>query len=335
MTGATPRPIRVVARVAEGVTTLAWHPRDRRLAVGDSDGSVTLVDPGSATAPDQVTRHGRGVRALAWDPGSGTLASGGHDGRVTLHDLQGTTTTVEVGSWVHGLSWHRSLLGVVCGHDVSVLRHDGSLVRAWPLQRSSVLSVVWAPREPPWLLVGGPRGVRAFSPDDPSPEPVWVATRVGAALALDVHPGGHRVAVADLAGEVRVLPIGGDEEHVLSGYPDRVRLVRWCHGGRALAAEADDEVTVWPVDGDAIPGDRPVHLVRHPAPVSALASHPTSELVASGDGEGGVRIWSSTTGDVVTERLGEGAVCALAWSPDGWAIAVGMASGAVGLIPAP
>lgn len=332
MTAPGPRPLAVPLAVAaaDAITTMEWNGDGHRLAIGAQDGAVRLLDRRAGDPPALVAQHPMGVRAVAWDGPSGVLASGGQDGTVALHEPDRRAVDgPDMGAWVHDLAWHDGILGVASGADVSAYRWDGSLVRRWPLQAGTVLAVGWV-RSQRWLVAAGAGGVRAFDPAIRSLDPVWHAPSAGAVLGLDVHPDGQAVAVADLAGEVRVLRVGQEEETVLSGYPDSVRLVTWCDHGRTLAAEADDEVTVWSaLDGE--PGERPLHLVRHGGRVTSLRAAPSSGLVASGDDDGEVRVWDATTGRVRAAVRALAAITAVAWSPDSRTLAVGTADGHVGL----
>lgn len=322
----------LVIEADDGITCLAWSAAGQRLAAGAHDGSVHVVGPvlPAGTAESVVARHPMGVRAVAWDLLTDTLASGGHDGRVRLTGAGRSAEGPSMGSWIHALAWHHGVLGVASGADVSAYDHDGGLVRRWPLQPGTVLDVGWS-ADRRWLLGAGACGLRAFDTDGASADPVWDAPWSGAVLALDMHPTLDLVAVADVAGEVRVLPVGGDEETVLSGYPDRVCLVSWCDQGQALAAEAADDITVWATPHGR-PNDEPAHLVHHRAPVTALAAAPDSGLVASGSADGEVRIWAAGDGTTIVSLHAPGSITTLCWAPDGRAIAVGTSSGVMGVV---
>lgn len=324
----TSRPLEITVPVhgADAVSCLRWSEDGEQLVVGLLDGDVHVVAGRGDGAARPVAHHPRGVRCVGWATDS-TLATAGHDGRLLIGSDGDDPVEVDLGQWPSALAWSGGEIAIAAGADVAVHRRDGSLVRRWPLLPGTVHAVVWS-HALRLVIAGGVGGIRALDPTAASIDAVWEAPWTGAVLAMALHPRHDAVAVADLAGEIRVVPLGGEEETVLSGYPERVSTVAWCDGGRALAAEAADEVTVWAVDAECEPAARPRHLLRHPDAVTSLAPAPRSALLAVGDIGGEVRVWDVADGCPVAAIHAPGPVTALAWAPDGHAVAVGTGDGA-------
>lgn len=171
--------------------------------------------------------------------------------------------------------------------------------------------------------------------------------RLPSIVAAASERRGGRIALGDLGGSIHLLRVGTADIVELSGYPDRVGLLCWTSGGRQLCAAAADEVTIWSLDVHAPQVDAmaamhdigddegvadigPERLLGHDEPITALAASPTEQLLASGDAAGLVRIWApGRHGGPVGSIRTEGVVLAMAWRPDGQALAVSTSLGSL------
>jgi hypothetical protein len=153
-------------------------------------------------------------------------------------------------------------------------------------------------------------------------------------LTVNVSADGERIVAGSLAGAVHVLAVWGGEGSELEGYPDRVRHVAWTRSDAAasVVAVADDEITVWAVEGVSC-ADEPTCLHGHEAAITALAAASAHGLLASGDAEGVVRLWRP---DRVPEPLVRvdvaASVTALVWTADARHLAVFDRSGRVTVV---
>ena len=153
-------------------------------------------------------------------------------------------------------------------------------------------------------------------------------------VAIAADPRGRCVALGDLGGSVHVVTAGTEEAVELTGFPDRVSLLGWVSSGSALCVIADDELTVWDADDDGlIRHDQPHQMIAHHVMVTALAPAPSDQLIATGDASGIVHVWSPTLVDLPVATLtARGTVLALAWRPDGRALAITTASGELTIV---
>ena len=69
------------------VTSLAFAPDGKTLAVGSHDGTTTLVETGKWTDVRKLRGHERGVTSVAFTPGGGELVSGSLDRTLRVFGL--------------------------------------------------------------------------------------------------------------------------------------------------------------------------------------------------------------------------------------------------------
>lgn len=146
-------------------------------------------------------------------------------------------------------------------------------------------------------------------------------------VSLAADPLQRYVAAGDLGGSLHVVRPGRSDATELTGYPDRISLISWLASGRSLCAIADDEVTVWDTS-DHIGASDPLRLLGHAAPVTAIAAHPTDDLLVTGDASGTVCLWAPHhTADPITQLRLDGVVLAMAWGHHGHDLALSTSTG--------
>jgi len=265
----------------------------------------------------------RGVSAAAWSRDSSALAIGSPDGQV-LVDTDVGRWHVDEGGWVHDLCWSGDLLAVASGESVAVHAHDGTLVRRYPLQPGPVMAVTWIPGPSGDLVIGTVGGLRSFDPIDGSRrDPVSASVSPGAVLVLRVSPDGRALACGDLTGDARVLFLESDHECDLGGFPIGVRLLAWTTTATHLAVAGGVDLTVWEVGANDV-ASTPIVLTGHATEITALAAATHDDMVATGDADGTVVVWTRT--DVwrrSRQLVCRATVADIAWRPDGQVLAVG------------
>ncbi|MCY1006964.1 protein kinase [Nannocystis pusilla] len=193
------------------------------------------------------------------------------------------------------------------------------------------VSLVAVDRVTPLRGVAGPLAAVAWSPDGarvaaagPRGE-VWVVAEGRATLVV-----ARGAAVGALAWDRngRQLAIGRDDGGVevwrVDGTPRRVAAVVGDGGVTGLAlgtgwfasGSDDGSARVWRIGGTA----RPYVLRGHTGPVRALAFAPVGVRLITGSDDGSARVWRLAPAALREHDLGA-AVHALAWSPDGTALA--------------
>jgi WD40 repeat protein len=115
----------------------------------------------------------------------------------------------------------------------------------------------------------------------------------------------------------------------MDGYPAKTKSFSWDKRGRWLATSGANAAIVWPFAGKLGPqGKPPLQPGEREALVTAVAFHPQEEVLAIGYADGAAIVvrFADNMGMELDEP-GEGAVTALAWSPDGKEVAIGDEAG--------
>ncbi|WP_247702449.1 WD40 repeat domain-containing protein [Streptomyces sp. F63] len=190
------------------VWSVAWPPRDQRLALSTNDGLFRVVDENLNGVFDH---HGDIVESCTWAPDGTRIATGGHDGTVRVWAAGTGTELLPLAGhqdWVGRVAWSP-------GGRLLASASDDRTCRVWDVAEGRQLTV----------LRGHDNYVDdvAWSPDDQH-----VATASGDWTA----------AVWDTA--------TGRRTGTLRGHEGRVRAVAWSPDGRFLATGSDDlTVRVW------------------------------------------------------------------------------------------
>lgn len=164
----------------------------------------------------------------------------------------------------------------------------------------------------------------------------------GQVSALAFDGNGQDLAIAH-SGAVWLWPAGVDPAQwpagggvMLDGYPEPVLALSFSAPGGFLAISGGPRILCWHPGGPDGAGRQTECGVAGPAVVSQVACHPTRVVIAAGYSNGVVLLCQLGSTDVLLVRgAGGGAVTALAWSPDGAALALGTALGAAGVVALP
>ena len=126
-----------------------------------------------------------------------------------------------------------------------------------------------------------------------------------------------------------------DNRHMrMSGYPGRVRSMSWSAGGKFLATSGADTVIMWPfASKDGPMGKEPAMLAPLQVRVSAVACHPTQDILAAGYGDGTIlMVRMGDGGELLVRRNGTAAVSGIAWNAKGTLLAFSDEDGDAGIL---
>lgn len=277
--------------LGEAISCLALDPSGRLLLVATASGGSALVqlDRGhSSRLPDAA-----GVATAATWHGSGEVAAWGTSaGALVLHSCDLASVEVVSGlGFVTDLAWRPAahgppLLAVAAGSAVLLFDATGATLGCWPDVRGTVNALAWAPGPTP-LAAGAVGGIAWLDVDRPGQLTTWFEAE-GMVTTLALDPAGTRLAAGDASGQVRVTDLAGGQELALDGYPDRHRMLTWRADG-SLVLVADDEASVWPLQGVEAVDCEPILLRGHDESITDLATR--SDGLVTGGSDGRVQWW--------------------------------------------
>jgi WD40 repeat protein len=323
---------RLVATL-EGHTSAVWGVAlaadGQLLASGSGDGTARLWEASTGRLLATLHGHTSGVWSVALAADGRLLASGSGDGTARLWDVSASLErgrpfaerSADSGSSPAAPPSGGRLLATLQGHTSVVrgaaLSADGQLlasagfdgaVRLWEASTGRPLAT----------LLGRTDGVRAV------------------ALAAD----GQLLASGSLDGAVRVWDASsGRPLTTLQGHVGTVRGVALAADAQLLASSGEDgTVRLWDprsacsAGQGASGGQRLATLQGHTGGVWGVALSADGRLLASGGGDGAVRLWEASTGRLLRTLQGHtSGVWGVSLSADGQLLASGGGDGAVRL----
>ncbi|MBS0659987.1 MAG: protein kinase [Verrucomicrobia bacterium] len=282
------------------VTAAAWSPDDRLLAVGHSDGTVTLSAPTAGAPFTTLAAQTDLVADLAWSPDGQRLATSGAN---------------EFSASVWDVASRRRVLGP--------LRHS-----------HGITSLAWEPGGPR-LATGSMDETVKIWDSASGRELVALRGLEDSVTALAWGPGGQLAAGGGFGALKVWTSLRDQESDVLPGDGRRVTAVAWSPVDDRLAVAGDDgQIRLWRPRAAQAEVRLAAHAQKGLSPqfglIRALAWSPDARRLASAGLDGVTKVWRTDTGEeVLALTEPRGAHWCVAWSPDGRALAVGAEDGTV------
>lgn len=306
--------------IGAGATSVHWIGGEALFTL--SDGTVFTAGRDGDTR--RIATHDGVILSAALHPDGKRLVTGGDDGAIKSISPSGEITTLgEVRKWVDHLVSNAASGVVVAGvgKDAIVFKGDKESHR---FPHPSTIGGIALDGKGRRLAVSHYGGVTlrlVLAADDKGNALKWA----GSHLAVSQSPEGEYVITGMQENALHGWRMPEKTDLRMDGYPTKTRSFSWDRRGRWLATSGANAAIVWPFVGKLGPQGKPPLQPgeRGDALVTAVAFHPTEEVLAIGYSDGAailVRLADSLGMEL--DEAGEGAVSALAWSSDGSQIAL-------------
>jgi len=305
-------------------TSAHWIGEEACFALGDG----TVLFAAREGAVRRIEAHDGVILSAALHPDGNRLVTGGDDGRLKVIAPDGAVATLaELRKWVDHVA-SAAATGVIVagvGKEAIVFRGDKESHRYAHPTSVGGLALDAKGRRLVATHYNGATLRYVLTADDKGSALNWA----GSHLAVTMSPDADYVVTGMQENALHGWRLPDKTDLRMDGYPSKTRSFSWDKRGRWLATSGANSAIVWPFVGKLGPQSKaPLQPGEREALVTAVTFHPTEEILAIGYADGAAMIvrFSDSMGMELDEP-GEGAVTALAWSPDGKRIALGDEAG--------
>ena len=300
------------------VAAIAFSPDGSRLLSGSGDGAVRVWDAATGDELKSAAGHRRGVTAVAYSPDGALFASASSDRTIRVWDARdGIEVAVLRGHnrEVNSIAFRPDGLRIVsASEDGKVKIWDaltGKRLMTLGGDGRAVNAVAWSPDAE--RIVSGSGVCSMPVRMDDNALTLWDASRGRRLASLKGHhnvtrvvaysPDGGRIISGSDDWTVRVWDAGaGDECAAFLGHSDGVRAVTYSPDASLIVSGSrDGTLRIWdartyvesPTFRHAPQGVLVAECVGHTGEVLAVAWSPDGRRIASGSGDGTIRMWTA------------------------------------------
>ncbi|MGS0647437.1 WD40 repeat domain-containing protein [Komagataeibacter melomenusus] len=328
-------------RQLEGQITGCAIARDsQQVAFATGEGDVMVAaraDWGRSDAWDVQTVHDGAVLSIAPDAAPTGFLTGGDDNSLRRIAADGSVSELAKGRrWIeHITTWANDKGGVIAfasGKQVELRDargHDTLKVLEHPSTVSGIVFDAKGKRIAASHYNGASMWFVQAKVDTPR-QLEWKGSHIGIAI----HPAGEALVTSMQESELHGWRLSDGHNMRMSGYPTKVQSMAFTRNGKWLVTSGADTIVMWPFFGGGPMGKPPVEAGGIPGVMcTRVACHPVHDIVAAGFADGAVLMVDTNAQRLLPVSMaGEGAVTALAFSPDGCALAFGTEDGRAAVI---
>ncbi|MCR6643563.1 MAG: WD40 repeat domain-containing protein [Terricaulis sp.] len=305
-------------------TGVHWIGEEALFALGDGR-VIAAAREGQTRA---FAAHDGAILSTALHPDRKRLVTGGDDGRIKIVAPDGALETLgETRKWIDHIAANPAsgVIAAAAGKEAIIFRDGRESHRFTHPTTIGGLALDAKGRRLAVSHYGGVTMRLALAADDKGNALNWA----GSHLAVTLSPEGEYVVTAMQENALHGWRLPEKTDLRMDGYPAKTRSFSWDKRGRWLATSGAESAIVWPFVGKLGPqGKAPLQPGQREALVTAVAFHPSEEVLAIGYADGAaILVRFADQAGMELDEPGEGPVTALAWSADGKAIAIGDEAG--------
>ncbi len=309
------------------VAACAFNRDGSTVAFALGDGGVRFLPADiKQAAPEAAAPLHKGVvLSLVGDPAGDGFVSGGDDGRVLRLAADGTATELlaQKGKWIEHLVAHKTGAVAASAGKSMFLFREGE-VREFGPHPSTVAGLDFS-KDGSRVACAHYGGITVWSLSKEVVLPPRRFAWQGSHVALRWSTDGKFIATGTQENDIHVWRVAQATDMRMQGYPAKVKSLSWTADARFLYTSSQPVFTAWPFSGKGPEGKPPLQFGDEGAGLmTVVAAHPTAEFVAGGYDSGELQLGDIRTRRSVVLKMADGAaITCLAWSPDGFRLAVG------------
>jgi WD40 repeat protein len=318
----------VFAETFGGVSSVAFSPDGKLLAMGDSNGEIQLRQVSNGKQLLSLKEHTNWVTSVTFNHDGSTLASASSDHMVKLWDIS-------TGQCLQTLYGHEHEVWSVTfspdGHTLAS-GSDDQTVRLWCVSTGECQRILQGHTN--WVISVAfcPDGKMLASGSDDNTIRLWDASTGECKRVFQGHGDGVRAIALNSQGTmlasgsddntIRLWDVStGECNRILQGHSNGVWSVTFSPQDNTLASGSHDQtVRLWDIDT----GECLKIFQGHTDCVFSVTLNPKGDILASGSRDQTVRLWNVNTGKCLRTLRGyTSQVLSCSFSPDGTTLTSG------------